>query len=276
MKCQKCEKEVFLPFRCPYCGGHFCSEHRLPENHECPQIDYARMPKEEARTMVVQRQEPFEYKVSYVPVKAKKRIYFSNTEIKHLTVAAFLVIGVGLSLGLFSNIFYANSSIDYTALVAFAGILTASFLTHETAHKIAAQKEGLWAEFRLTMVGAVLTLISVITPLFKIISPGAVMISGFGDLKSIGKTSIAGPLTNIALSTISLTLNFLFSHEPYALILAFAAFFNAWIAFFNLIPLGILDGFKVFRWDKRNWVLVFTASLILMIISYKLLNAQMF
>ena len=25
-----------LPFKCPYCGKYFCIEHRLPENHNCP------------------------------------------------------------------------------------------------------------------------------------------------------------------------------------------------------------------------------------------------
>ena len=34
-KCEYCGKEVLLPFKCPYCGGLFCAEHRLPEKHEC-------------------------------------------------------------------------------------------------------------------------------------------------------------------------------------------------------------------------------------------------
>ncbi|TFF94624.1 MAG: hypothetical protein EU543_00775 [Promethearchaeota archaeon] len=34
--CEYCGKEIgFLPFQCKYCGGVFCKEHRLPENHEC-------------------------------------------------------------------------------------------------------------------------------------------------------------------------------------------------------------------------------------------------
>jgi len=34
--CDYCGREVALPFKCPYCGGKFCIEHHLPENHECP------------------------------------------------------------------------------------------------------------------------------------------------------------------------------------------------------------------------------------------------
>jgi len=36
-KCQLCGKEVLLPFQCSFCEGYFCLEHRLPENHSCPQ-----------------------------------------------------------------------------------------------------------------------------------------------------------------------------------------------------------------------------------------------
>lgn len=34
-RCDACGKDVALPFTCKQCGGRFCSEHRLPENHSC-------------------------------------------------------------------------------------------------------------------------------------------------------------------------------------------------------------------------------------------------
>jgi uncharacterized protein YkwD len=37
-KCECCGKEVLLPFVCPYCRKIFCSEHRLPENHQCSNL----------------------------------------------------------------------------------------------------------------------------------------------------------------------------------------------------------------------------------------------
>ena len=36
MKCQLCKEEVFLPYKCSYCGQYFCDDHRLPEQHQCP------------------------------------------------------------------------------------------------------------------------------------------------------------------------------------------------------------------------------------------------
>jgi len=38
MKCQLCDKEMDLPFRCSYCEGYFCIDHKLPENHQCPEL----------------------------------------------------------------------------------------------------------------------------------------------------------------------------------------------------------------------------------------------
>lgn len=257
MKCQKCGKETFLPFRCPYCGDYFCSEHRLPENHECSGIGLARAPKRETQPMIVQKQKPYEYRITYTPFEPKRKIHFSDKEIKHLAIAALLVIAIGLSL-------YDSMEPGYLAL--FTTILTVSFFIHEIAHKTVAQKIGFWAEFRLILTGAILTLISVILPLFKIISPGAVMVRGLIDKEGIGKISIAGPLTNIILSTMFFTVA-LFSHQ-FAIVFMLGAAFNGWIALFNLIPFGMLDGFKIFLWNKTVWALAFAASLILTVVSY--------
>jgi Zn-dependent protease len=269
MKCQKCGQETFLPFQCPYCGDHFCSAHRLPENHDCPRMDLARARRSEDG-VVVQGPNSYEYRVTFgQPRQAKKRVYFSPKELKHLAVAALLVVGVGLSYVLFGGIF---ALMDWTLLTVFAVILTASFLTHEIAHKVMAQKKGLWAEFRLTTWGAVLTLVSVISPLFKLISPGAVMISGSARGDEIVKISLAGPTINIAFSTVFLGAAFAFVPGPVQALLLLAAFLNAFIALFNLIPLGILDGYKIFSWDKKLWALAFAPSLALTIVTYILVQ----
>ncbi len=42
--CDVCGKREFLPYKCKYCGGTFCSEHRLPENHNCPGLEYWNVP----------------------------------------------------------------------------------------------------------------------------------------------------------------------------------------------------------------------------------------
>jgi len=266
MKCQKCGQETFLPFQCPYCGGQFCAAHRLPENHACPKMEIARAPKQEA-PVVLEEPSSYEYTVTFGQQRrVKGRVYFSPKELKHLAVAALLVVGIGLSAGLYSDVF---GQVDWITLAAFTVILTASFFMHEIAHKVTAQRRGLWAEFRLTLWGAVLTLISVALP-FKIISPGAVVIAGSARDDEVGKISLAGPATNIVLSTVLLGVAFVPS--PFSWMFLFGAFFNAaWIALFNLIPIGILDGYKIFSWDKKVWALVFALSAALTVISYILI-----
>jgi len=139
-------------------------------------------------------------------------------------------------------------------------VFTLSFLLHELAHKISAQRFGLWAEFRLTMQGALITLLSMLLP-FKIISPGAVMIAGPMTRESAGKIGLAGPLTNIILSTICTIIAVTTQNAFFWII----AWINAFIALFNLIPFSIMDGLKVFWWNKIAWSTVFIVSMALTI-----------
>ncbi|WP_276254344.1 rhomboid family intramembrane serine protease [Halomontanus rarus] len=34
-KCDVCGKDESMPYNCRHCGGTYCGEHRLPENHDC-------------------------------------------------------------------------------------------------------------------------------------------------------------------------------------------------------------------------------------------------
>jgi Zn-dependent protease len=266
MKCQKCGEETFLPFQCPYCGGQFCAAHRLPENHDCPKLDAARASKQE-EAVVLNAPSSYKYTVSFgQPRQLSRRIYFSPKESKHLAAATLIVIGVGLSIGFIGGISLPSLTVG---LVAFTVILAASFFIHEMAHKFTAQRRGLWAEFRLTLWGTAITLVLMVLPTpFKLISPGAVMISGSSRLSEIGAISIAGPATNIVLSGVFLAV------APfvggYAGIFVLGALLNGYIAVFNLIPFGILDGYKIFNWNRMVWSVVFAVSVVLTILSYVL------
>jgi len=262
LKCEKCGQETFLPFQCPHCDGQFCAAHRLPENHACPKMGLARAPKQEA-PVVLQTPSSYEHTVTFgQPRRVKGRIYFSPKELEHLAIAVLLVIGIGLSYAFYLG---ALELEDWPVVfAALSVIIVASFFTHEIAHKVTAQRRGLWAEVRLTVWGAILTAISILFP-FKIISPGAVMIAGPARMDDIGKISVAGPITNIVLS--SVLLGPVFVPNPYSLVFVIGAFFNAYVAVFNLIPFGILDGYKIFSWDKKVWALAFAVSAVLTVIS---------
>jgi Zn-dependent protease len=266
MKCEKCGQETFLPFQCAYCGGQFCTAHRLPENHDCQKMELARASKKKEAT-VLKTPSSYEYTVTFGQRRmGRGRVYFSPKEVKHLAVAGLLVVGIGLS-----SIIYFGSLDLIGALIGFALILAASFFAHEIAHKVTAQRRGLWAEFRLTLWGSVLTLVSIISPLFKIIAPGAVMISGSAGGEEMGKISLAGPLTNVALSAVLLGLSPIVPAE-FAWVFFLSGFLNGFMAVFNLIPFGIFDGFKIYSWDKKIWAAAFALSAALTIVAYLFVN----
>jgi len=272
VKCRYCDRDVFLPFKCPYCSQYFCIEHRLPENHACSEYWRARPPRPEVPTTVVERKPeevPYEYPIPFRHRLKAKPFWFSPVELKHLTLAALLVMGVGLSVTFQMS---GLRQVEPRILAILAAVFTSVFLLHEVAHKLAAQHYGLWAEFRLTMFGALLTLLSIVSPFFKIISPGAVMIAGPMRRETAGKTALAGPLTNVALSIIFFVFASYLPNMPFRNVAMLGAAFNAWIAVFNLIPLGILDGSKVFGWNKAIWGLAFFASITLTILTFNKLG----
>jgi Zn-dependent protease len=270
MKCGQCGEETFLPFQCPYCGGYFCGQHRLPENHDCEKMEAARASRQE-EVLVVHAPKSYQYSVTLgQPRNITGKVRFSTKEIEHLAVAAVLVMGIGLSLLLYPEIFGTASSTSLFAVSVYAVVLTLSFFAHEIAHKVTAQKHGLWAEFRLTMWGAALTLVSVLSPVFKIISPGAMMVGSSANSEEMGKVSLAGPAVNITLSAA------LFGGALFSLIVApelsavllLAAFLNGFMAVFNLIPVGVFDGYKIFSWNKKIWAAAFAVSAVLALVNY--------
>jgi len=68
-KCEYCGKEVDLPFECKFCGGYFCVEHRLPENHECMHLP----PRTPLGPWKAKKYPEFKLPTSENPQKAKRK-----------------------------------------------------------------------------------------------------------------------------------------------------------------------------------------------------------
>lgn len=180
---------------------------------------------------------------------ARPKISFSNTEIKHLIISMIILIfafAFAFSYPFYRHIRYLfNFAMPVSAL----SILTA-FACHELAHKFMGQKYGYWSEYRMFPQGLLLALLlGTFTP-FIFAAPGAVNIFGMPSKEEGGKIAMAGPLTNIILAMIIYLFSFLYLKN----ILQIVASINAYLALFNLIPFGPLDGRKIFAWDSRIWV----------------------
>ena len=46
------------------------------------------------------------------------------------------------------------------------------------------------------------------------------------------------------------------------------AFINTFLAVFNMIPFGVMDGLKVFMWNKIIWAITFAAAAALTVYTY--------
>lgn len=199
-----------------------------------------------------------------------KGVRFSDTELWQLLVAT-LCISFAFSIALYSQEIFSNGFFyDPIFLLNSLIIVGPAFILHEElGHKMVAQRHGLWAEFRTWPEGLVMTIMMAVLSYgsFVFAAPGAVVISqikkinsGFSitmlSRESIGKIAVAGSVVNIFLALIFVG-GYLITSSP---VLLFAAAVNAWLAAFNMIPFGPLDGNKVLRWNKGIWILVMGIS----------------
>lgn len=105
---------------------------------------------------------------------------------------------------------------------------------------------------------------------FVFAAPGAVYIHGeYISKEENGKISIAGPLTNIALAAIFFILIQFISLSPLLLLVCSLGFMiNSFLAFFNLLPVFMLDGAKVLKWNPVIWVVTIGIAFIMMAYPY--------
>jgi Zn-dependent protease len=245
VKCDKCGVETYMPFKCNYCGGYYCEQHRLPEFHDCKGSYDQTKPN---TVQVGEYTSSGGFYSSYSTSRIIRPYWFSRKELRDLAIGLLVIITIP-----FIKI-WSYFSIQPLFVMGIVAILALAFMLHELAHKFAAQRLGMWAEFRLSTTGLLFTILSFILlqasvlPLM-IVAPGAVMIAGLLNWNDYGKISIAGPATNIAQALIYL---FLYLVSPNLLFL-YGIEINAFLALFNLIPFGVFDGMKIYKWDKRVW-----------------------
>jgi len=190
----------------------------------------------------------------------------SRAEVKQLLIA-WLALTLGFTLLMSPPLRMQVERINFDALAVTFGVSLvtagAGFLLHELAHKVVAQRYGYWAEFRADYEMLAITIASGILG-FLFAAPGAVEIRGARiDRRSNGIIALAGPVTNIALFGVFASLTLVAGGGILGFVGTFGAFINAFLAAFNMIPYGPLDGRKVLDWDERVFgaVAVFSFAL---------------
>jgi Zn-dependent protease len=185
---------------------------------------------------------------------------FSQTEIIQLFIAIFvLTLSFSFVLAPYPAFTHLTEVVGNLPLSFLA--ITTAFVCHELAHKYMGQKYGYRSEFRMFPQGLLLALLLSVTIRIIFAAPGAVQIFGKPTEEENGKMAVAGPATNLILSGF-FTLIWISSSGYIKNIAFFIAFINAFLAFFNLLPFGPIDGMKIFRWKKEVWILAFIISIV--------------
>jgi Zn-dependent protease len=186
-------------------------------------------------------------------------VRFTAKEVRDIFISMTVIAVIFAYLFSGSNINALIGLIPVTFLTVGVG-----FVLHELAHKFVAIRYGFHAEFKMWIEGLIL---AVITTMFGFVfaAPGAVYIQGdYITKEENGKISLAGPITNIILALLFLLLMPISTFSPLLKMIATFGFaVNSLFAFFNLIPISILDGTKVLKWNPIIWGITMVVALVL-------------
>ncbi|MFX1380779.1 MAG: AN1-type zinc finger domain-containing protein [Promethearchaeota archaeon] len=227
---------------------------------------------------------------SQIPVDAfdpDSGINFKGILLPHKSEFFHFVIGVSLMYIIGIITFFPgliNTPGYQWAIFMLAGFYAAAFFFHELGHRQVAVHFGLQTKFRLLSFGMMLTVIGVVFNLYALTTggssfpslalPGAVVVLGLSKIdRTTGLCKAAGPTVNLVFGTILLIISFIIPTYPLNLLICLAANLNFMLGTFNMIPIGILDGQNIWRWNKKIYIALCGSLLILLIITYVLFYA---
>lgn len=203
--------------------------------------------------------------VEFVIPKPKKRSETKDIVIAWLGISICFALVLGeYHLFRIKNLVNFNIYTFIMFLVISLIITGTAFILHELAHKYSAIYYGAKARFIKWNRSLVFSIIFAFITGFVFVAPGAVYVFGKRlSTKENGVVSVAGPVTNILLGFIFIILFYLIAPKSLWMVtlLKLGVLINFWIAFFNLLPIGPLDGKAIIKWNPVVWVLLIAISL---------------
>jgi Zn-dependent protease len=201
----------------------------------------------------------------------QEALTFSDRELRDLAIA-WVALGVAFA------VFFAGGGQGLLALLSQGGFVAAvvvslltaglGFLLHELAHKVVAVRFGQVAEFRADYGMLFLAVVSALAG-FIFAAPGAVYHRGVLSDKEHGLIALAGPAVNLALAVVFVPVflvGAVAGSSFFSLVGSRGVAINLFLAAFNMIPFGALDGKTVLGWSTPVFVAVFVPSVLVTIL----------
>ncbi|ELY69237.1 zinc metalloprotease [Natrinema versiforme] len=182
---------------------------------------------------------------------------FSDTELRDLAVA-WTALSVAFAL-LLAPVHRGGASLGFFVTMVGLSFVTVGvgFLLHEIAHKVVAIEHGQLAEFRADYQMLFLALMGALVG-FLFAAPGAVYHRGRVTQRENALIALAGPVTNLLLALLFLPM--VLFPGIIGTVGQMGIWINLFLAAFNMIPFGPLDGKSVLEWHKGVFALVFVPS----------------
>lgn len=188
-------------------------------------------------------------------------VEFDRAELRDLVVA-WVALGLAFTFFLGGVRFPQTTPAEVLGLgeLFVAGLVTvgSGFLLHELAHKLVAIRFGQVAAFRANYTLLALAVVSALAGVL-FAAPGAVYHRGRITERQNGIVAVAGPVANLGLAALFLGPFLLLSGVP-ADIAYMGVLVNVFLAAFNMIPFGPLDGRTVLDWHPVPFAIVLLVS----------------
>ncbi len=292
-----CTEQDSFPFKCKRCGLYFCAKHRLPEQHNCKNIDFYAT-EEFKKTKISSFNRPKTTKeknyresepiYSNLHHEREKEDYmnlnlhylmkspffsiisFNNNDNNIITIGSFFASVMFLRL-IFWNYLFGNSIFFFPKFILemfilFFGVLFV-YGGHEYVHHHSSKKQGIKTSNIIWKQGLFIYLLGIIFP--PIIAPIYLIFDRYGGtVEQKGKITLNG----IAWLTIwqMILILMLFSNllDPYIGSFRILLFFISAFLVAHLLPFGLSDGQYILNWNKRIYWSLLIYSILAFFLSY--------